>query len=273
MKKRLILIGVTIWMILFAPSVWAINCKELDTDQKIRAFIRKTKASNPLNRENVSFRMEMVTREKGGKGSEQLHILRVKDKKRTVFLKGKNAPMCFVTVGKRDYKCNECTLLSNSQCRSYKSSEKSTTIRGTNIDTADFDLLESKDFQSVCKEIPKKPAYLKIISTKVSGTSGYDKIIGYYDKNKEVPILNHYQAQSALRKVYRFFPMCYIKLKDEWVATVTRVRTAQGSEKRYSFETMVKVTENKQKKYQIYLEPKQDPLLKKANLRLIFNTE
>ncbi len=273
MKKLLIVFGVTLWVVLSAQNGWAISCKELDSDPKIKAFIKKTRESNPLNRENVSSRMDMTTKEKGKKKTERLHNLRMKDKKRTVFLKGKNAPMCIVTLGKRDFKCNECTLLSNSQCRSYKSSEKSTTIRGTNIDTNDFDLLESKDFHAVCEEIPKKPGYLKIISKKTSGDSAYDQIISFYDKKREVPIINNYFAQKVLRKVYRFFPKYYIKLKDEWVATVTRVRTTKGSEKKYTFETLVKVLKNKKKKHQIYLEPMGDPALKKANIRLIFNTK
>lgn len=273
MKKLMLLLGVLIWIVLSAQGAWAINCKELDTDPKIKAFIKKTRESNPLNRENVSSRMDMTTKEKGKKKTEQLHNLRMKDKKRTVFLKGKNAPMCMVTLGKRDFKCNECTLLSNSQCRSYKSSEKSTTIRGTNIDTADFDLLESRDFHSVCEEIPRKPGYLKIISKKVSGDSGYDKIISFYDKKREVPVINNYFARKVLRKVYRFFPKYYIQLKNEWVATVTRVRTTRGSEKKYTFETLIKVLKNKNKQYQIYLEPAKDPALKQANMRLIFNTK
>jgi hypothetical protein len=273
MKKLLMVLGVMIWVVLSSQSAWAISCKELDTDPKIKAFIKKTRESNPLNRENVSSHMDMTTKEKGSKKKEQLHNLRMKDRKRTVFLKGKNAPMCMVTLGKRDFKCNECTLLSNSQCRSYKSSEKSTTIRGTNIDTNDFDLLESKAFYSVCEEIPKKPGYLKIISKKTTGDADYDQIISFYDKKREVPVINNYFAQKVLRKVYRFFPKYYIKLKGEWVATVTRVRTTKGSEKKFTFETLVKVLKNKKKKYQIYLEPTNDPGLKSANMRLIFNTK
>ncbi len=273
MKNFLVLLMILLWGALSAQNAWAISCKELDTDQKIKAFVKKAKESNPLNRENVSTRLEMTTKEKGDKKIEQVHNLRLKDKKRTVFLKGKNAPICAISVGKRDFKCNECTLLTNSQCRSFKSSEKSTTIRGTNIDTNDFKLLESSDFKSVCEEIPKKANYLKIISSKVAGNSGYDQIVSYYDKKKEVPVITNYSAKKVLRKVYRFFPKYYIQLKGRWISTVTRVRTTKGSEKKYTFETLIKVLKTKGNKYQIYLDPAKDPALKKANMRLLFNTK
>ncbi len=273
MKNFLVLSMILLWGVLSMQSAWAVSCKELDTDQKIKAFVKRAKESNPLNRENVSTRLEMTTKEKGHKKTELVHSLRLKDKKRTVFLKGKNAPICAISLGKRDFKCNECTLLTNSQCRSFKSSEKSTTIRGTNIDTNDFQILENKDFTSVCHEIPKKPNYLKIVSSKVSGDSGYDQIVSFYDKKREVPVITNYSVQKVLRKVYRFFPKYYIQLKGRWVSTVTRVRTTKGSEKKYTFETLIKVMKTKNKKYQIYLDPKNDPALKSANMQLIFNTK
>ena len=273
MKNFLVLSMLLFWGIMSAQSAWAVSCKELDTDQKIKAFVKKAKESNPLNRENVSTHLEMTTKKKGQKKIEQLHSLRLKDKKRTVFLKGKNAPICAISLGKRDFKCNECTLLSNSQCRSFKASEKSTTIRGTNIDTNDFQMLENKDFTSVCHEIPKKPNYLKIVSRKVSGDSLYDMVVSFYDKKREVPVITNFSAQKVLRKVYRFFPKYYIQLKDRWISTVTRVRTTKGSEKKYTFETMIRVLKTKKKKYQIYLDPKKDPALKNANMQLIFNTK
>jgi hypothetical protein len=273
MKNFLVVLMILLWGILFTQSASAISCRELDTNQKIKAFVIKAKESNPLNRENVSTHLEMTTKEKGQKKIEQVHSLRLNAKKRTVFLKGTNAPICAISLGKRDFKCNECTLLTNSQCRSFKSSEKSTTIRGTNIDTNDFKLLESKDFKSVCEEIPKKPNYLKITSSKVAGGSGYDQIVSYYDKKREVPVITNYSAQKVLRKVYRFFPKYYIQLKDRWISTVTRVRTTKGSEKKYTFETLIKVLKSRNNKYQIYLDPKNDPALKKANMQLIFNTK
>jgi hypothetical protein len=62
-------------------------------------------------------------------------------------------------------------------------------------------------------------------------------------------------------------------VKEEWIAAVTRVRTTAGKEKKYTFETIVKIKKNKKKQYQIYLDPATDPALKKANFETIFNIE
>jgi len=201
-----------------------------------------------------------------------VHSLRMKDKRRIVFTKGQNAPICLVSSGKREFKCNECTVLTNSQCRSFKSSEKTTTIRGTNIDTEDFTLAQGNNHDSKCLELPKSPKYFKIISTKKGGDSPYDKIESFYDKKKEIPIMMKLYAKGVLRKVYRFFPKYYIQLKGQWLSTVTRVRTTQGSEKKFTFETMVLVQKDKNKKYRLYLDPMKDPALKKTDPGMLFRT-
>ena len=255
-------------------SAWAISCKELNTDKKIKAFFKKTRESNPLLRKNLSSRLQMKTNDlqKKEKKEQLAQTVRLLDRKRLYFIEGPDAPNCIINRGERDFICSECTLLTNSQCRSYKSDEDSTTIQGTNIDTADFDRLEDANHVSVCKEMPKKPAYLKIITTRNKGDSPYDIIEKYYDKKKEIPVIMNYFSKEVLRKVYRFFPKYYIQLDGEWVSTVTRVRTTKGSEKRYVFETLIYVQKNQAKKYLIHLDPKKDPLLKGANWKTLFNT-
>ena len=258
----------------WSTNAVAIDCRQLDTNEKIKAFVRKSKESNPLLRKNLSSRLKMATSDllKKEKKQQLAQSIRTGNKKRFYFIEGPDAPNCAISRGERDFICSECTLLTNSQCRSYKSSESSTTVRGTNIDTADFERLEDDDHTSVCKEIPKQPAYFKIVTTKNKGNSPYDVIESYYDKKKEIPVIMNYFAKQVLRKVYRFFPKYYIQLDGQWISTVTRVRTTKGSEKRYVFETLVFVQKNEAKKYQIHLDPKQDPLLKGANWNMLFNT-
>jgi len=272
MKKILIVILGALFVVGVSNTTWAVTCKDLDTKEKIKAFAKKSKESNPLQRENASGFLEIRTKDKGKKKKNVVHSLRVKDKRRFVFTEGQNAPVCLISTGKREFKCNECTVLTNSQCRSFKSSEKTTTIRGTNIDTEDFKLVQGENHDSKCVNIKKSPKYFKIISIKKSGDSPYDKIESFYDKKKEIPIMMKLYAKGVLRKVYRFFPKYYIQLKGQWISTVTRVRTTQGDEKKYSFETLVLVQQGKDKKYRLYLDPAKDPALRKANLSMIFRT-
>ena len=272
MKRILMLILGAFFILGLSQTTSAVTCKDLDTNEKIKAFAKKSKESNPLQRENASGFLEIRTNGQGRKKKEMVHSLRMKEKRRIVFTKGQNAPICIVSSGKREFKCNECTLLTNSQCRSYKSSEKTTTIRGTNIDTEDFTLVQGDNFDSKCINIPKSPKYFKLLSAKQGGDSAYDKIESFYDKKKEIPIMMKFYAKGVLRKVYRFFPKYYIQLKGQWLSTVTRVRTTQGSEKNFTFETMVLVPKDKNKKYQLHLDPAMDPTLKKANIGMLFRT-
>ena len=260
-------------IIMSSGPTWAVDCKELDTNEKIKAFVKKSQDSNPLRRENVSTRFDMRTNEKGKKKKELIHSLRMIDRKRSFFMKGKNAPQCFITLEERDYRCARCGALTNSECRSFKSSENSNAIRGTNIDLGDFDLITDDDHESVCNNVKNNKKVIKLTTNRISGDSPYEKIISYYVKDKEVPITMNYFADGVLRKVYRFFPKYYIQVKGEWIAAVTRVRTTAGKEKKYSFETIIKIKKNKKKKYLIFLDPPEDPSLKKANFETIFNVQ
>ena len=84
-------------------------------------------------------------------------------------------------------------------------------------------------------------------------------------------MINFY-AEGVLRKVYRFFPKYYIKLGKNWLATIIRVRTTQGSEKKYLFETQLRVLTNKNNELRLYLDPAADPNLKGYNVKSLFFT-
>ena len=273
MRKPLIFTVLVALLTACSGAAWAVDCLELDTNEKIKAFVKKSQNSNPLKRENVSTRFDLKTKEQGKKKTELIQSLRMGDRKRSFFVKGKNAPQCFITLGERDYRCSKCRALTNSECRSFKSSENSQVIRGTNIDLSDFDLITDDDHESVCNDVKNNKKFIKLTTMRISGDSPYEKIISYYVKDKEVPITMNYFAEGVLRKVYRFFPKYYIQVKEEWIAAVTRVRTTAGKEKKYTFETIVKIKKNKKKQYQIYLDPATDPALKKANFETIFNIE
>lgn len=273
MQKTLICTLLIALMATFGTSAWAVTCKELDTNEKIKAFVKKSQDSNPLRRENVSTRFDLKTDEQGKKKKQLIQSLRLGERKRTFFVKGKNAPQCFITLGERDYRCTKCRALTNSECRSYKSSDDSQVIRGTNIDLGDFDLITDDHHESVCNDVKNNDSVIKLTTKRVSGDSPYEKIISYYIKDKEVPITMNYYAEGVLRKVYRFYPKKYIQVKGEWVATVTRVRTTVGTWKKYTFQTDVIIKKNKKKKHMIYLDPASDPALKKANLDTIFSVE
>lgn len=250
-------------------SAWAITCKDLNTSDKIRAFAKKAKEANPLFRKYISTRLEMKTNNKKKKKTSLIHNLRFDKQKRTYFIKGKDAPMCMITLDEKDFKCNECTSLTNSQCRSYKSDEDSTTIKGTNIDTKDVELVESKDFESKCYNHKKK--FVRIVSKKVSGDSEYEKIESFYEKDREVQILMKMSSKGTVRKMYKYSPKSIKKFGNDWMATVTKVRTVQGKWKRYSFETKVTVKKNKKKKMMLYLDPVKDPKMKKMDKSIIFS--
>ena len=256
---------------LMIGSLWASSCKDLDTDEKIRAFVKKTYKSHPLLRENISSTLDIKTKDGATKKSQTVHMVRLGDKKRSYFLKGENTPKCSIKKANRDFLCNECTYTSNTLCRSYKGDDSSTKIQGTNIDTNDFKLLESPDFTNKCFPVKKSSKYVKILSKKVAGNSAYDKIISFYDISKKISVTTNYFSDGVLRKVYRFFPKYYKKIKNEWVSTVSRIRTVAGSEKKYSFETLVNIKKTKKNRYLLYLTPKDDPKVNKR-ISTLFNT-
>ncbi|MBF0239862.1 MAG: hypothetical protein HQM12_19350 [SAR324 cluster bacterium] len=259
-------------MLLLPANTWAVTCAELDNNEKIVEFSKKAREHNPLFRKQISSMLDIKTTEEGKKAKSMLHNLRMDERKRTYVVKGKDAPMCMVTVGSRDFKCNECTQLTNSQCRSYKSDENSTTIQGTNIDKKDVELMEDPNFQSKCVDDPEQPDYIKIESTRIGGDSPYDSIESYYDKEKEVNISMSFLADKILRKVYRYFPKYYIQIEGEWMSTVSWVRTVKGREDQPTFETMIVVKKDDSKKYMIYNDPKTDPILKGLDFGTVYNT-
>ena len=69
-------------------AAWAVDCLELDTNEKIKAFVKKSQDSNPLKRENVSTRFDLKTKEQGKKKTELIQSLRMGDRKRSFFVKG-----------------------------------------------------------------------------------------------------------------------------------------------------------------------------------------
>lgn len=257
--------------LLVSSTLFASSCKDLDTDAKIRAFVKETYKSNPLLRENVSASLEIKTNDKGTKEKTGVHVLRKGDNKRSFMVSGKHAPKCSISKGERSFLCSECTHNSNALCRAYKGDESSTTVPGTNIDTNDFAMLESDAFQSSCSPVKKKPNFVKITSKKVKGDSPYNKIIAYYDMSKKIAVTTNYFADNVLRKVYRFFPKYYKQIKGEWISTVSRVRTVAGKEKKFSFETLIFVQKKGKNAYELYTDPKEDKKIAKR-LKTIFNT-
>lgn len=255
---------------LLLSASWAISCKELDTDKKIRTFVKKTYESHPLLRENTSSTMMIKTNERGTKKQQVVHSVRLKETKRSYFIKGENAPKCSVTKGDRDFLCSECSYTSNTLCRSYQGDESSTRIKGTNIDTNDFKLLESPDFHNTCYKAKSK-GYIRIVSKKVSGKSAYDQIISFYDVQKNINVKSNYYSEGILRKVYQFFPKYYTLIKGEWVSTVSRVRTVNGNPNKYSFETLINVLKDKKGDYLLYMTPKDDPKIG-SRISTLFNT-
>jgi len=122
----------------------------------------------------------------------------------------------------------------------------------------------------------KNPNFFKIES-KIKDGSGktdgnYDRVVGFYDKKKGVPILMNFYAEKILRKVYRFFPKYYVKVGSQWFSSVMRVRTTSGSEKKYIFETLTHV-DKKKGKLKLYLQISDDPDLKNVPPESLFSTD
>ncbi len=266
------MLRIVVLLQLIIASIWAVDCKDLDSDEKIRTFFKETHKSNPLLKKNVSTSMDIKTNDKGKKELATIHSLRMEDKKRVFFVQGGHAPKCSIQKGDKDYICNECSYKSSTICRSYKAGSSNTKVSGTNINSKDFEILESKDFTNKCYPVKKNKKYIKIVSSKQAGDSVYDTVISYYDKSKKVPVTMNYQSAKVLKKVYRFFPKYYIQIDGEWVSTVSRVRSVNGSEKKYSFETLTYVKKDGAGKYLLYTNPTADPLISKTNIKQLFNT-
>lgn len=261
-----------IYINILIVSLWSIECKDLSTNKEIKDFFIKTHKSNPILKENITASLDMITKDNGKKENISFHLLKLKDKKRVYFTKGQNINKCTIRKGDKTYLCNECNYNSSTICRNYKTDDSITRIKNTNIDTYDFDILQSDDFISNCNKIKKNKNYIKIISTNQNRENQYNKVVSYYDKNKNVPIIINYYSQNTLVKVYRFFPKYYKKIDNEWVSTVSRVRSVNGSEKRFSFETLTYVKKDIDNNYFLYTQPADDPLISRSNINQLFNT-
>ncbi|MCZ6534294.1 MAG: hypothetical protein O7A08_15190 [SAR324 cluster bacterium] len=263
-------------------TAWALGCADLDSASKIRAFVESTKAANPLWHDNLSVHLELSPCEKEEcarknrklrkANIQNLHLVRLGTKRRAFVVKGPRAPQCSVTRGGRNFLCAECQYTANRACRSFVRKGRASGIPGTNIDASDFDLLTGKNFKTVCQEFPQNPKYFKLLSTRDKGDSPYDTIVSFYEARRGIPITVNYLAGGSLRKVYRFFPKYYVQLNGQWIATIIRARTTRGSEKRYIFETQIRVLSGGGKQPRFYFDPKDDPVLSGQSIERLFNT-
>ena len=277
MKKKLSHIIVLVLISLLPSTLFGIGCKQLNTPKKIAAFLLESQRSNPLLRKNVSVSLEIigcegkVCKKKKLRASkkELLHFQRIGKNRRVFFAKGPNAPRCVILRGNRQYVCSQCRKNANENCRSFPSDDSSL-LPGTNIDLADFELLTQGVKSSKCSELKKQPNYFKIDLRRKA--KGYDRIVAYYDKKKKVPITMNFFSSKVMRKVYRFFPKYYIRVGNQWFSTVLRVRTTQGMEKSYVFETLVHVAKEG-KKLRLFTDALRDPHLKGVSADSLFITD
>ena len=277
MKIKPFCIIALVLLSLLPSSLFGIGCKQLNTPKKISAFLVESQRSNPLLRKNVSVSLEIsacegkVCKKKKLRASkkELIHFQRIGKNRRVFFAKGPNAPRCVILRGNRQYVCSQCRKNANENCRSFPSDDSSL-LPGTNIDLADFELLTQGVKSSKCSELKKQPNYFKIDLRRKA--KGYDRIVAYYDKKKKVPITMNFFSSKVMRKVYRFFPKYYIRVENQWFSTVLRVRTTQGKEKSYVFETLVHVAKEG-KKLRLFTDALRDPHLKGVSADSLFITD
>jgi len=258
--------------------LFAIDCGTLNSNEKIKIFVKQSKESNPLMRKTLSAKLD-ISKQEGkactGKPDDSwinknsiVHSLRMDDSWLTYFIKGQDAPLCLIKKGKAEFKCAECGPMTNDQCRSLSTS-KSTAIRDTNIDTADLEVLDDDHHTNICENFQKK--YMKITATKIDGDSPYETVVSFYEQERGILLKVNLYYQGNLTKVYRFYPKEYVNMDGEWLSTSTQVRTVCGSEKKFSYETIVNVQKNGNA-YDLYKEPKSDPYLQNANFNILFST-
>ena len=91
-------------------STSAVSCKELNTPEKIKSFMKESHQSNPLLRKNVSLGLILdvcegnkVCRSKSKRAAqkETLRIQKLENKRRIFAEKGLNAPRCVIKRGGR----------------------------------------------------------------------------------------------------------------------------------------------------------------------------
>jgi hypothetical protein len=277
MKSHSFLVAHLILWILLPGTLLGVGCKQLNTPKKIAAFLVESQRSNPLLRKNVSVSLEIspcegkFCKKKKLRSSkkELLHFQRIAKNRRVFFAKGPNAPRCVILRGNRQYVCSQCRRNANENCRSFPSDDSSL-LPGTNIDLADFELLNRGVKSSKCIRLKKQPNYFKIDIRRKG--KGYDRIVAYYDKKKKVPITMNFFFFFLMRKAYRLFPTYYLKLENQWFSTVLRVRTTQGKEKSYVFETLVHIAKEG-KKLRLFTNALRDPYLKGSSADSLFITD
>lgn len=268
---------------LLSPALHAVTCGELDSERKIRAFLAETKAANPLWRDELSVYLELSpcegddcarkNRNRRIALLQNIHLVRTGNKRRVYVMKGPNSGQCLISRDRRDFICSQCDATSNSSCRSIVRDTTSGRIMGTNLDVTDFDPFASEDFASVCSAVEGKAKFLKIETARKSGQGTYERIVSIVDKERGVPVTTNYFADGTLRKVYRFFPKYYVKIGGQWIATIMRVRTTQGSEKQYLFETQVRVLPDGKGGILLFPDPSSDPQLKGYDIHSLFFTD
>jgi len=263
---------------LIPSQILAIDCSDLTSDSKIVALTNKAKEAYPLERSTISGQFVVSPCEKKGclkknrkerkKNAMLMHSVRSKGVDRTYFITGENAPVCVVRKENRKYKCSECGANFNDQCRSFNSESS---IEGTNLDTIDMKILGSSDYKNSCRPHPKSKKHFIITSKKIGGDSLYNKVISYYEKKRGLLIRVNYYADKTLRKVYLFSEKGYIPFGDDWLASYIKVRSTQGSLKKYSFETKITISKQK-KKLMVFPAPEQDPYLEQTPVEVLFST-
>ena len=268
---------ISLLIFILAPGFClAITCNQLQSPAQVRAFLERSKDSNPLLRRNVSATLEVSPCEKEVCNSknrkeqrkEILHLLRLGDNSRAHFLEGPRSSQCLIQRGGRLLGCAACSGLANEACRSYPDSSI-TRLQGTNIDSRDFSLLESESSTYSCDELEKNPGFFKL-EIGISGAE-YDQVIAFFDEKSEIPVTLNFFTDGILRKVYRTFPKYYLQIDKQWISTVLRVRSTQGNEKAFVAETLVYIQRDGNK-YNLYLDPKNDPRLKNMSPSNLFIT-
>lgn len=270
-----------LFLLLGRTSLYAVDCSDLKAPEKIKVFFEKAKTSNFFTRKQASLYLTVSACEKEmcdpqhqeqrSQKQHTLHFIQSGPQRRIYFSAGPEAPQCLIQRDSREFYCAQCDWISSDQCRSYSASEKAGSLHGTNIDQSDFEILLKGNYTSTCEDLPQQPQYFKVVSVRNNGTGPYNKIVSFYDKNRGVPITINFFSDNSLRKVYRFFPKQYFLVDGEWIATALRVRTVEGVEERFVFETLIQVLSQPDGSPQIFLDPKKDPKLQKSDYQRLFH--
>ena len=281
-RARVLALALGAAMLALPGLVLAVECAQLDTPAKIREFIRGGQEVTPLWQGRVSAHLEVSPcegavcdtsqRDKRISLIKRVHFMRDGANRRAFVKSGPLAPQCIISRGERDSLCARCDDTTNRNCSSVVREQTSTRVLDTNIDLGDWDLLTAEDYRVTCRQHPEKADLLIIRSETSDAKRTYQEIETNFDKVREVPLRVAMFSSGVLRKVYRFFPKYIVQVDGRWVATIMRVRTTQGSEKDYVFETQISILPGPDQKPMIYHDPTKDPLLKGYNLNQLFFT-